>query len=165
MTSKDAIIFQTARTTVQRYGAAAQRRALADDPDVRRFSHWPDREDDAFTASVAAMQSRQPFDGGGWMNLAVLLRAGGYAGDHALLVEAATAKLGIALLPALRGTGLAQEVIAGSMAMLRRHDVSRFHAEIDPDNAASLASFERAGFARVGLRSDELGPFWLLERT
>ena len=99
------------------------------------------------------------------MNFAVLLQAGGYAGDHALLVEAATAKLGIALLPALRGTGLAQEVIVGSMAMLRRHAILRFQAEIDPDNTASLALFERAGFSCIEFQSDELGPFWLLERS
>ena len=165
MNSKDAIIFETARASVQRYKAATQRRALAADPDVIRFSHWPDREDDAFAASVTAMQRRHPLDGGGWMNLAIMLKAGGYAGDHAILVEAATAKLGIALLPALRGTGLAAEVIAGSLAMLRGHHVSRFQAEIDPDNATSLAVFERAGFERVRLDADDLGPFWALERT
>ena len=111
------------------------------------------------------MQGRHPFDGGGWINLAIVLRASGYAGDHALLVDGAEAKLGIALLPALRGRGLAQEVIAGSIAMLHRHGVLRVQAEIDPDNAASLALFERTGFARIGLRSDDVGPFWLMERT
>lgn len=111
------------------------------------------------------MRGRHPFDGGGWINFAVLLRTGRYAGDHALLVVGATARLGIALLPALRGNGLAQDVIAGSLAMLRRHAVSRFQAEIDPENAASLALFERAGFQRVSLLADDIGPFWLWERT
>lgn len=159
------VLFSTARATVARYREAAQRRALAADPAVVRFSHWPDAEQSAFAASVRAAASRSPLDGGGWMNFAVLLRDESYAGDHALLVEPPVAKLGIALMPALRGTGLAREVIGGSLAWLRCRHVTRFQAEIDPDNAASLALFGRAGFRPVRLDADELGPFWVMERS
>ena len=125
MANNDAILFQTPRTRVERYRMAAQRRALAQDPDDRRFSHWPDHADESSPRSRT---------------------------------------LGIALLPAMRGRGLAGEVIAGSLAMLRDHGLSRFRAEIDPANAASLRVFERAGFARLKLDTDALGPFWILER-
>lgn len=161
----EAFFFETERAQVRRYETAAQRRVLAADPEVRRFSLWPDATDAAFAVSVAAMRDRHPLDGGGWMNLAIHLREGPYAGDHGLLVEDGVAKLGIALMPASRGLGLAREVLAGSLALLRRHGIARFHVEIDPQNSPSLACFARAGFRRIKLDADNLGAFWLLERS
>lgn len=103
------------RARVERYRDTGQRRVLAADPDVRRFSHWADVDEAAFAVSIAAMGRRSPPDSQGWINLAIVL-TGGYADDHALLVEGTAAKLGITLLPAMRGTGLGREVIAGSLA-------------------------------------------------
>ena len=160
----DTPLFRTGRLRVEHYRSASQRRALAADPDVRRFSCWPDSDDASFQASIATMMGRTLQDGGGWFNLAVLLHDGTYVGDHAVLVEGLVAKLGVAFLPVARGRGMAGEVVVGSMGWLRRVGVTRFRAEIDPDNAASLALFERNGFTRMRLERDDLGPFWVLER-
>jgi RimJ/RimL family protein N-acetyltransferase len=157
-------LFRTPRVRVSLYHAASQRRALAADPAVQRFSFWPDARETTFAISIAAMQGRWLGDRKGWFNFAITGRDGDYIGDHAVCIEGDAAKIGIALLPDMRGRGLALEVIAGSIAWLRGLAVVRFQAEIDPANAASLTTFERAGFTRVRLDRDENGLFWLVER-
>jgi RimJ/RimL family protein N-acetyltransferase len=159
------VLFETPRVVVTLYRAASQRRALAADAAVQRFSLWPDAAETTFAISVTAMQDRWFGDHKGWFNFALISRDGSYIGDHAVLIEGGAAKLGIALLPSMRGKGFALEVIAGSIAWLRGLAVVRFQAEIDPANVASLTTFERAGFARVRLDRDEHGPIWVLVRT
>jgi RimJ/RimL family protein N-acetyltransferase len=157
-------IFDTDRTKIVHYTEARQRTQLAADAEVRRFMQWPDADETAFAQSIQAMLKRHPLDRGGWMNLAIRLHAGGYVGDHAVNILGDTALLGIALVPAFRGQGLAAEVIAGSLACWRTAGIARFRAEVDPDNRASLALFGRLGFTVVGEGRDEAGPFIIFER-
>jgi len=61
-------------------------------------------------------------------------------------------EIGIILSPDAQGRGLAST----ALALVEEHgfgalDLHRIAADVDPDNAASLALFERAGYQREGL--------------
>lgn len=61
-------------------------------------------------------------------------------------------EVAVMLLPRARGRGLGvQAVIEGTATLFARRDTRRVFADIDPDNLACIALFERAGFAREGL--------------
>lgn len=59
-------------------------------------------------------------------------------------------EVGYGLAPSGRGHGYAAEALTALTDLAARHGVSRVRAETSPDNAASVRTLERAGFARVG---------------
>ncbi len=87
--------------------------------------------------------------------LKVVERATGRpVGIAGLLKRAALADvdLGYALLPAFRGRGYASEACAALVRLAAGHfRLPRLVAIVSPDNARSIATLERAGFAFEGL--------------
>jgi RimJ/RimL family protein N-acetyltransferase len=60
--------------------------------------------------------------------------------------------VGISLSKSVRGFGLARELItSGVRELFKNHKPSRVHAYVKPQNVASVKSFERAGFQRLGI--------------
>jgi RimJ/RimL family protein N-acetyltransferase len=60
--------------------------------------------------------------------------------------------VGISLSKSVRGFGLATELItSGVQELFKKHGPRRIHAYVKPQNLASVKSFERAGFQRVGI--------------
>lgn len=56
------------------------------------------------------------------------------------------------VVPAARGRGLAARALARAIDhVFEKHGARRIVADIDPDNAASIRTFETLGFAREGL--------------
>ncbi len=59
------------------------------------------------------------------------------------------AEININLNPAMRGKGLGAPIlIAGCTYGFETYDLARIHAEVKPENLASIKIFERAGFVR-----------------
>lgn len=65
--------------------------------------------------------------------------------------ETGEAEVNIAVDPSWRGRGIGPRLLAlGLQAGSRTWPVTRFLARIKPDNGASVAAFERAGFREAG---------------
>lgn len=82
----------------------------------------------------------------------------GFAQLHAVDPVSRHAHLGLALVGAVRGQGLARHVLAG----LARYAADvlalrKLCLEVRADNAPAIAAYARAGFERVGVRR---GHFW-----
>jgi ribosomal-protein-alanine N-acetyltransferase len=60
--------------------------------------------------------------------------------------------LSLGVLPAARRRGLARRLLGAATARLAEAGVGRLLLEVAEDNAAALALYESAGFARVGRR-------------
>jgi RimJ/RimL family protein N-acetyltransferase len=75
-------------------------------------------------------------------------------------------EIGYRVIPRFRGRGYASEMAAVMWQAAAAHpDVRRLRASVAPDNTASLAIVERAGFVRVGEQIDpEDGLEWVYER-
>jgi RimJ/RimL family protein N-acetyltransferase len=162
--TQTAPVFLTERLIVRRYAAPdlEARRRLRADPEVRRFMHWSD-EDDDLHARIEADARRAPPDDLGWINLAVARRDdAALVGDHGLRVERGVAYLGVALMPEARRRGYGAELIGGAMGWLRGVGVARCVAEIDYGNLASFALFTALGFRVTAEKRDAFGPFCVL---
>ncbi|MGF1658252.1 MAG: GNAT family N-acetyltransferase [Rubrimonas sp.] len=154
-------MFETDRLAVRRYRPAdlAAHLRLRADPLVRQFMHWAEDEA-AWPRRVVEAAARHPFDGRGWINLAVARRRdGAVIGDHGLRVEGGEAFIGLALLPEARRCGFGAELVRGATRWLAASGVGRCVAEIDFGNAASFGLFERAGFRTLREGRDAFGPF------
>jgi RimJ/RimL family protein N-acetyltransferase len=69
-------------------------------------------------------------------------------------------EVSIAIAPEARGEGLARPLLRAAMAAAQRSPAlggGRYVARVRPENAASIALFERAGFQRVAPDADADG--------
>lgn len=164
--SEPPLLFVTPRLGVRRYcqtDRCAHDR-LRGDPAVRRFMHWPDAE--TFATVLADAANRTPPDELGWINLAVVARGSGdLTGDHGLIIRDRVPCIGLALLPELRRQGLGRELVKASCNWLAANGYARVQAEIDYGNAASFAFFAALGFTVIDDRTDDVGPYAVLERA
>jgi RimJ/RimL family protein N-acetyltransferase len=73
---------------------------------------------------------------------------GQFAGQIRFDLENNQALVGISLSPAMRGKGVATEMLRQGVGYLKRHSsqVNRIDAYIKPSNQASIKLFERSGF-------------------
>jgi aminoglycoside 6'-N-acetyltransferase len=96
---------------------------------------------------------------GEWVQIAVD-HDGALVGDVAVQLrdDGRAAEVGVTLAADQQGYGYAREAMAALLDLLHQHGVERAEAEIDPRNAASIALFERLGFAheRTDLRTVEI---------
>ncbi len=60
--------------------------------------------------------------------------------------------LTVAVLPEMRRRGIGRRLLSGAMAELGMRGARRVFLDVDAENRAAVALYERAGFARVGLR-------------
>ncbi|MBI1250429.1 MAG: GNAT family N-acetyltransferase [Alphaproteobacteria bacterium] len=116
------------------------------DADVHRYwsspAHASEEETRAYTADTIVL-------GPSW----AITQSGGEALGRISLfhVRAGVAEIGIILRRAAQGRGLSATALALVSAHAFANGYHRLVADIDPDNAASLRLFEKAGFVREGV--------------
>lgn len=136
--------------------------AYRDDQETARYQGWevPYSREAAATFVTWASTSTLGVPGS-WCQLAV--EAAGtteLVGDvavHRPMDEPNVAEIGVTLSPAARGRGLATEAVALVLDRLAARGVAVARAYILAENVASVALFERLGFARVSDRVAEDG--------
>ena len=97
------------------------------------------------------LESRRSPDGGElWLNWAVRLTSGGYAGLVEVTVHAdRSASIAYFVFPAYQRQGIAGEAVAAVLGHLKAAGVGEARATVDTRNAASIGVLERLGFTRV----------------
>ena len=107
-----------------------------------------------------------------WVDLSLAETAAGRAHDHAVLLDGRIVgrvafwqgnEIGFFFDPGYWGRGYACEAIAAFCAHgLKALGFAEIVADVDPDNAASLAVLERVGFIRTGFaeKTVEIGGKW-----
>lgn len=107
-----------------------------------------------------------------WVELSLAEMAAGNAHDHAVLLDGRLIgrvtfwqgnEIGFFFDPAFWGKGYAREALAAFCAHgLTDLGFNEIVADVDPDNAASLAVLERVGFRRTGTaeKTIEIGGKW-----
>lgn len=107
-----------------------------------------------------------------WVELSLKEMAAGNAHDHAVLLNGRMIgrvtfwqgdEIGFFFDPAHWGRGYAREAIIAFCAYgFDTLGFDQITADVDPDNAASLAVLERVGFTRIGFaeRTIEIGGKW-----
>jgi RimJ/RimL family protein N-acetyltransferase len=128
--------------------------ALADDPNVVRFTRVPAGADEAF---VRAWIKRYEggWDDGSRVGFAIRARDGGFLGFAGIVdldLEHHEGEIGYMVAPASRGRGVASRAVE----LLTRWafdelDVLRLELRIDVENPASERVAERTGYVRDGV--------------
>lgn len=120
------------------------------DPSVVRFQTFrPASPADAERFIAANTSSRG--EPGSWLQLGIFLKGRliGDLGVHFLNPDSSGCEIGYTVAPACRGAGIGREAVTALAARLFRDmGKRRLVASVDPDNAASVALLERAGFRR-----------------
>jgi RimJ/RimL family protein N-acetyltransferase len=128
--------------------------ALAEDPDVLRFTRFPDPPQPGFPAAWLATYEQARRDGTREA-FAILDADGAFAGIAVAVGidrEAAEAELGYVVAPAARGRGIA----TAALALLTRwalddQGLERVTLSISADNAGSRRVAERGGYVLDGV--------------
>jgi RimJ/RimL family protein N-acetyltransferase/SAM-dependent methyltransferase len=123
------------------------------DPEVALYQGWEPQSLDQVRAFVDEVSSVEPDTPGTWFQLGICLKeSGGLIGDFGFHFPENfphQVELGITLARAHQGKGYATEAMAAALdycfRTLKKH---RVFASVDPENRASIALLERAGFRR-----------------
>jgi len=128
--------------------------AMAEDPDVVRFTRVPAGADEAFVRGWIK-RYEGGWDDGGRAGFAIRGRDGGFLGFAAVVdldLEHREGEIGYMVAPAARGHGIAPRAVE----LLTRWgfdelDLIRLELRIDVQNPSSERVAERAGYQRAGV--------------
>jgi RimJ/RimL family protein N-acetyltransferase len=128
--------------------------ALADDPNVVRFTRVPAGADEAFVRAWIKRYERG-WEDGSRVAFAIRARDGGFLGFAGIVdldLERREAEIGYMVAPASRGRGVASR----ALELLTRWafdelDLLRLELRIDVENPASERVAERMGYVRDGV--------------
>ena len=134
---------------------------LATDPYVPQIGSLPLRADRAEVLGYLERQRSRDLDGVGW-SFCVADRASdtalGGAGLWVVPDDPQRLTAGYAVAPRARGRGVASQALTALTAFAwTLRDVDRVELFVEPWNLASLATAERAGYARAGTVLENLG--------
>jgi RimJ/RimL family protein N-acetyltransferase len=129
--------------------------ALAEDPDVVRFTRLPPERDEQYIGKWIARYCDGWVDGSRAGFAVVAGANGAFLGMAALITidwDASEAEIGYVIAPSARGRGVARRALRLIAAWaLDGLGLERVEARVDVANQASRKVVERAGFSRDGV--------------